>query len=98
MSISRNRTVRVLLVGWLFVIVGSFSHGIRAQEVAPKVDEYMNAAVRAHHAALHCVPRARSAVGQLRSHEWTSMCGEVAMNTRYNRFLMKPSVNPRRPS
>jgi len=48
MSVSRNKTVRILLIGWLFVIAHSFSHSIQAQDVAPKVDEYMNAAARAH--------------------------------------------------
>src|SRR5216684_5024490 len=49
MSISRNKTVRILLLGWLFVIASSFSHSIHAQGVAPKVDEYMDAAVRTYH-------------------------------------------------
>ena len=49
MRASRNKTVRVLLAGWLFVISGSFSRNVHAQDLAPKVDEYMNAAVRAHH-------------------------------------------------
>ena len=37
MRISRNKTVRVLLLGCLFVLAASFSRGIRAQDVAPKV-------------------------------------------------------------
>jgi len=49
MSVSRNKTVRILLLGWLFALASSFSHNIHAQDVAPKVDEYMNAAVRAGH-------------------------------------------------
>src|SRR5258707_1212960 len=48
MGVSRNKTIRILLLGWLFVIANSLSHSIHAQEVAPKVDEYMNAAARAH--------------------------------------------------
>lgn len=47
MIISRNETVRVLLFGWLLV-VGNFSHNIFAQDIAPKVDEYVNAAARVH--------------------------------------------------
>src|SRR2546421_8445836 len=49
MSASRNKIVPALLLGLSFVIGSSFSRGIRAQDVAPKVDEYMNAAGRAHH-------------------------------------------------
>lgn len=49
MSVSRNKTVRILLLGWLFVIASSLSHSIHAQDVAPKVDEYMNAAMRTYH-------------------------------------------------
>ena len=49
MSASRNKIVPTLLLGLSFVIGSGFSRGIRAQDVAPKVDEYMNAAVRAHH-------------------------------------------------
>lgn len=48
MSVSRNKTVRILLLGWLFVLASSFSHSIHAQDVAPKADEYMNAAVRTY--------------------------------------------------
>jgi hypothetical protein len=48
MSISKNKLVRVLLVGWLFVISGSFCLCAHAQDIAPKVDEYMNATARAH--------------------------------------------------
>lgn len=49
MSVSRNKTVRILLLGWLFVLASSFSYSIYAQDVAPKVDEYMNAAARTYH-------------------------------------------------
>jgi len=46
MSASRNKIVPALLLGLSFVIGSGFSRGIRAQDVAPKVDEYMNAVVR----------------------------------------------------
>ena len=48
MSASRNKIVPALLLGLSFVITSSFSHGIHAQDIAPKVDEYMNAAARVH--------------------------------------------------
>ena len=48
MSASRNKIVPALLLGLSFVIASSFSHGIHAQDIAPKVDEYMNTAARVH--------------------------------------------------
>ena len=48
MRVSKDNSIRVLLVGWLFVNFGGFSLNIRARDIAPKVDEYMDAAVRVH--------------------------------------------------
>ena len=48
MSASKNKIVPNLLLGLSFVIASGFSPGIHAQDIAPKVDEYMNAAVRVH--------------------------------------------------
>jgi len=48
MSASKNKIVPTLLLGLSFVIASGFSPGIHAQDIAPKVDEYMNAAVRVH--------------------------------------------------
>ena len=46
--LQENKIVSALLLGLSFVIASSFSHGIHAQDIAPKVDEYRNAAVRVH--------------------------------------------------
>jgi CubicO group peptidase (beta-lactamase class C family) len=48
MSISGNKTLPVLLLGWLLFVSDSLSLNIRAQDIASRVNEYMDAAVRVH--------------------------------------------------
>lgn len=48
MSVSRNKTVHILLLGWLLIIADGFTPNVHAQDITPKVEEYMTAAARAH--------------------------------------------------
>jgi CubicO group peptidase (beta-lactamase class C family) len=48
MNISLHRTVRLILLGWLLITARGSVGVASVQDVVPKVDEYMNAAVRAH--------------------------------------------------